>query len=178
MSWAKRRKFKMSPRPASHMEHLDRRYRPALMSFFLRRIRDHAEAEDLTQEVFVRVSASGGGDENPDGYIFQAAANLLRDRGRRAKVRNAYRDAVEADAELRFEQITPGRVLDAKQSLDKVVRALRDLPERTRAIFILYRLENMKQRDIGEMFGISASAVEKHVVKAMAAISRARGDDQ
>ena len=157
------------------MEHLNRRYRPALMSFFLRRIRDHAEAEDLTQEVFVRVSASGGADDNPDGYIFQAAANLLRDRGRRAKVRNAYRNAVEADA-LRFEQITPARVLDAKESLENVVKALRDLPERTRAIFILYRLENMKQRDIGEMFSISASAVEKHVVKAMAAISRARGD--
>lgn len=163
------------PQPASAMEQLNRRYRPALMSFFLRRIRDHAEAEDLTQEVFVRVTLHSGDIENHDAYIFQAAANLLRDRGRRAKIRNEYRNTLQGIEGLQTEQITPARVLDAKESLESVVKALGALPERTRAIFILYRLENMKQRDIGEVFGISASAVEKHVVKAMAAISKARG---
>jgi RNA polymerase sigma-70 factor (ECF subfamily) len=34
-------------------EALNRRWRPALVAFFLRRVRSHAEAEDLTQEVFV-----------------------------------------------------------------------------------------------------------------------------
>lgn len=168
----------MPAQAANDMVHLNRRYRPALMSFFLRRIRDHAEAEDLTQEVFVRLTALEIGPDNPDGYIFQAAANLLRDRGRRARVRAGYRQAVEFEEGQRSEQITPARVLDGKESLERVLKALKSLPERTRAIFILYRLENMKQREIGEMFGISASAVEKHVVKAVAALARAKGGDE
>ena len=38
---------------------LSRRFRPALMAFFLRRIRNHSEAEDLTQDVLMRVSEKG-----------------------------------------------------------------------------------------------------------------------
>jgi RNA polymerase sigma-70 factor (ECF subfamily) len=43
---------------------------------------------------------------------------------------------------------------------------LRDLPERTRTIFLLFRLENMKQREIADMLGISVRTVEQHVVRA------------
>ena len=65
-------------------EQLNRRFRPALMAFFLRRIGNHAEAEDLTQEVFARLMAMGAENlHQADAYVFQMAANLLRDRGRR-----------------------------------------------------------------------------------------------
>ena len=68
---------------------LSQRFRPALMAFFLRRIRNHAEAEDLTQDVLARLAshASTIDPARPDAYVFQTAANLLRDRWRRAKIR-------------------------------------------------------------------------------------------
>jgi RNA polymerase sigma-70 factor (ECF subfamily) len=46
------------------------------------------------------------------------------------------------------------------------------LGERTQAIFYLYRLENLKIREIAAIYGISASAVEKQVSKALLHLTR------
>lgn len=150
-------------------ETLNRRFRPALMAFFLRRIGNHAEAEDLTQEVFTRLMALGAEQmREADAYVFQMAANLLRDRGRREKVREAYRFGVLAGEGVGVEPIDPERVLAGRQSLGQIAAALREAPERTRSIFLLYRVEQMKKRDIADTYGISTSAVDKHLMKAMA----------
>ncbi len=152
-----------------HLVQLERRFRPALMAFFMRRIGNHAEAEDLTQEVFARVMSMPAGQmAHAEAYVFQTAANLLRDRGRREKVRHEYRDGVLSQPEYRIEPLDPGRVLAARESLGQVAAALKEVPERTRSIFILYRLEQMKKRDIANAYGISTSAVDKHLMKAMA----------
>lgn len=149
-------------------EGMSQRFRPALMAFFLRRIRNHAEAEDLTQEVLLRVAQRGAviDASRPDAYVFQIAANLLRDRGRRQQVRNAYNMGLGATESNGIEDRDPDRVLVAKESLANVIRALKQLPSRTRTIFVLFRLENMKQREIADMLGISVRTVEQHVVRA------------
>jgi RNA polymerase sigma-70 factor (ECF subfamily) len=138
------------------------------MAFFLRRIRNHSEAEDLTQEVLMRVAERGATIDaaQPDAYVFQIAANLLRDRGRRQKVRTAYQLGFGANDATLVEERDPDRVLQARQSLASVLAALRELPERTRTVFILFRLESMKQREIADMLGISVRTVEQHVVRA------------
>ncbi|MBN9464804.1 MAG: RNA polymerase sigma factor [Brevundimonas sp.] len=154
---------------ASEVAQLSRRFRPALMAFFVRRIADHAEAEDLTQEVFVRLAAMPADRmAHADAYIFQIAANLLKDRGRREKVRADYRFGVAASDGHGVEPIDPDRVLAGRQALGQIAGVLRDLPERTRTIFVLYRIESMKKRDIAAGYGISVSAVDKHLMKAMA----------
>jgi len=146
------------------------------MAFFLRRIANHAEAEDLTQEVFARLTTLAPGQlAHADAYVFQIAANLLRDRGRREKVRETYRAGVLASEGVGVEPIDPDRVLAGRQSLGQVAAALREVPERTRSIFILYRLEQMKKRDIADTYGISTSAVDKHLMKAMAHLWRRLG---
>lgn len=158
-------------------ELLNRRFRPALMAFFLRRIGNHAEAEDLTQEVFARLMALGADNlQQADAYVFQMAANLLRDRGRREKVREAYRFGVLAGEGVGVEPIDPERVLAGRQSLGQIAAALRETPERTRSIFLLYRVEQMKKRDIAETYGISTSAVDKHLMKAMAHLWKRLGN--
>jgi DNA-directed RNA polymerase specialized sigma24 family protein len=65
---------------------LDARFRRALMKFFMRRVRNAPEAEDLTQEVFARALRSGELSrlERPDSFVFTVATNLLRDRYRLA----------------------------------------------------------------------------------------------
>lgn len=152
---------------------LDLRFRRPLMSFFLRRIGHHAEAEDLTQQVFLRLSSAGMAEvENVDGFVFTIAANLLRDRAR-TNIRR--REAVAAPPERglvmqltreQMEERSPERVLLARESLTRVLACLDELGEKTRDIFILFRLENMKQKDIAALYGIGQSTVEKHVMKA------------
>jgi RNA polymerase sigma factor (sigma-70 family) len=164
--------------PAEIAEALNRRFRPALMAYFVRRIRRHSEAEDLTQEVLLRLAERGASvdADRPDAYVFQIASNLLRDRSRREKVRYDYAMALRPE-DLSVEARDPHRVAEAKQTLDVVLAILRTLPERTRTIFILFRLEKMRQRDIAEALGISVRSVEQHVLRATVELRAAlRGD--
>jgi len=166
-----------SEEKAGHTEdlrkRLDARFRGPLMSFFLRRVRDREEAEDLTQEVFVRLIGSGSLDriENADAFVFKVASNLLLDRARKSRRRlekSPLDTALVNEIAREFvEDRGPERVLLGRQTLAEVLGALDELGERTRNIFILFRLENMKQRDIAELYGIAQSTVEKHVVKAV-----------
>jgi RNA polymerase sigma factor (sigma-70 family) len=138
------------------------------MAFFVRRIRNRSDAEDLTQEVLMRVAEHGASidQRGPDAYVFQVAANLLRDRNRRLKVRAAYQVGTGVLDASRVEELEPARVVEGRHSLTVVLRALGELPERTRNIFILFRLESMRQRDIANMLGVSVRTVEQHVIRA------------
>lgn len=166
------------PKPVSPMEDFSVRFRPALIAFFMRRIRDFAEAEDLTQEVLVRIAQKSAtiDADRPHAYVFQIAANLLRDRARRNRVRDSYLS--RSGDEERTEERDPARVLEGKQSLTTVTRALQDMPERTRTIFILFRLENLKQREIADKLGVSVRTVEQHVIHASVLLRRTFGDLQ
>ena len=163
---------------------LDARYRTPLMNYFLRRVRDRAEAEDLTQEVFLRIvrRPDPAPLENAEVFLFSIAANLLRDRARRAVShrRADHRSLDDPGDDLSqspslIEARAPDRVLMSQESLGEVLRALDELGERTRDIFILYKLEKMKHREIGALYGLSASAVEKYVRKATAHLARRFG---
>jgi RNA polymerase sigma factor (sigma-70 family) len=152
---------------------LDRRYRPALMAFFMRRAASHSDAEDMTQELFAKLArAEYQALDNPDAYVFQMAANLLRDRQRRERVRANYRAAVAAGDPVDLEPLDPARILQGREDLGQVSRALRELPERTRAIFLLYRLEGMKQAELANLYGMTTSGVQKHILKAMGHLTR------
>ena len=146
----------------------DRFYRP-LFSFFAKRLPPGADPDDYVQEVFLRLSAreSLSKIDRPEGYIFQTAANLLRDRARRAKRRNANAHELFVEDAHGHEEISPERVLMGKQSVDAFTTALATLPARTRAVFLLRRLENMRYGEIARRLGVSVSSVEKHMVKAV-----------
>jgi RNA polymerase sigma-70 factor (ECF subfamily) len=57
-------------------------------------------------------------------------------------------------------------VLAARERLERVREGLSRLTPRTREIFLMHRLDEMKYREIAERLGISQSAVEKHIAKA------------
>ncbi len=154
---------------------LDARYRLPLIAYFQRRVGSRTDAEDLTQEVFLRLAnwADAEGVEIADGLIFTIAANLLRDRARRAKSRSSNRhvelggdEVFEGETAL-IDSLGPERILLSREALAHVLSALDMVGSRTRDVFLLYRFEGMKQREIAGLFGISVSAVEKHIVKAL-----------
>jgi RNA polymerase sigma-70 factor (ECF subfamily) len=151
------------------------RFQRPLMTFFLRRIKDRSLAEDLTQDVLLKVvrACEKGQIERADSYVFKVAINLLRDQRRRAlRAGPAIFVPIEEDRDgpletQLVEAISPERVLLSEDSLADVLRCLEELGQLTRNIFILFRLENMKQKDIAALYGIGQSTVEKHVVKAV-----------
>ena len=162
---------------------LDARFRGPLMSYFVRRVRSREVAEDLTQEVFVRVlrAAERGPIGDAEGLVFVAAANLLKNYERDGRRRRT----VALDEDVRtdipsdlIEDRHPERVLLGKEKVCALLAVLNELGPRTRDIYILFRWEGLKQRDIAERFGISRSMVEKEVVKAITHLTTRLGADQ
>ena len=168
----------MAERAEQNMVMLGRRYRPALMAYFVRRIRNPAEAEDLTQEVLARLVELPAAElEAPDAYIFRIASNLLRDRHRRLQVRDAWRNDAIHQADHAADYVDPLRLLEGRETLGLVSQALAELSQRSREILLLFRLERMRKRDIAGSFGISVSAVDKHLIKATAHLTRRLEED-
>jgi RNA polymerase sigma factor (sigma-70 family) len=164
---------------------LGARFSGPLRSYFLRRIRDRQQAEDLAQEVLLRMIRATDTDliANPESYVFKAAANLLLDHKRRT-LRNPTLRARSLDDVLEDEFVSrlvedrsPERVLLGEATLQEVSLALEELGELTRNVFILFRLENMPQKDIAALYGIGQSTVEKHVMRAMVHLAKRCGHE-
>jgi RNA polymerase sigma-70 factor (ECF subfamily) len=143
--------------------------RSALRRYFARYGVSPDEQDDLIQEIFVRIAASPALDDcdNIDAYIMRTASSVLIDRHRRRQVRHA--DAhLEFDAELHAGLTSPtDEVVMARQALRKTSLLLMELPDTTRFVFVLNRIEGLSNREIGVRLGISLSSVEKHMGRAM-----------
>lgn len=165
---------------AARLDALNKNFRNSLVSYFARRLRDRSEVEDLVQEVFLRLAKRGGLDsiESVGGYIFETANSVLFDRQRKRQS-----GQMDIQTELREGQqqegtdFSPLRVLLAREQLARATAVLLELPERTRTIFVLRRLEGMKYLDIGARLGLSVSAVEKHMARAVLHLMRRLEDE-
>ena len=166
----------LDPTQQAFFRRLSETYRGPLTAYFERRVRSRAEAEDLTQEVFLRLVRRLDAEaiDNPEAFLFRTAVNLLRDRSRREKTFRNHLSETELRQD-RFEGISPERVLESRQALQRALRCLEELDERTRDAFILHRLEGLKYAEIAEVFGVSVSSVEKYIIKALAHLMRRVG---
>ena len=153
--------------------------RPALIAYFRRRCGDTAEAEDLAQDVILRAltHARWTTVEEARSYIFKIAVNRWRDRGRRKLTHGTEVEWNEERVQTVAEEIPLERVLSGEEEIRRTIDALQELGERTRDVLVLCRFEQMKQGEIAEVLGISVSAVEKHLVKALAHLTRRLNQD-
>ncbi len=157
--------------------------RPALVKYFTRKCGAVDQAEDLAQDVVLRALRSGvtwESAEQAKGYIFRSAVNRWRDHKRMALTHGVTVEWSDSAAQelgevYANEERAPEHVLIVEQELNRVATALTRLGERTRDIFLLVRLEGMKQGAVAEMLGVSVSTVEKELVKALAHLARSAG---
>jgi RNA polymerase sigma factor (sigma-70 family) len=143
-----------------------------LTRYFRRRIQNYAEIEDMVQDVFARMVARDSPEpvEHLGGYILKTASSVLADRARFRSTHGGQHVAFDSDLHGE-EDLDPVRILGGREELHAATACLLGLPERTRAVFILRRLEGWKFRDIATHLGISVSAVEKHMVRAIQQLS-------
>jgi RNA polymerase sigma-70 factor (ECF subfamily) len=154
--------------PLLQTEAADQRFRAPLMSFFLKRVGDRSEAEDLTQQVFLRLLSVREAErvEDPASFVFKIAANLLRDRGRRRAVSGELVSLVEEDLDrVQHEVLTPERVILGREDVRAALRVLESLGERTQTIYMLWRFDGLSQKEIAARVGCSLSLVEKTITR-------------
>lgn len=145
-------------------------YVPALRRYFARRAHTD-DIDDLIQEVFLRMqSPTAAPAKQPERYLFRVAGSVLIDRTRRATVRHEKEHEDLQELHHPVEERSPERVILDQEALDRVVAAIQRLPERTREVFVLHRFEEMTCESIARQLSISASAVEKHIMRALVAL--------
>jgi len=152
---------------------LTRRFRDALRRYFQRRLGDPAEAEDLAQEVLLRLTrrqqtlhSSGDQPKTQTAYIFAVARSVLTDKLRRDQVRerSAHCDLENAAG---MEVPSAERVYSAQERIERVSRLMQGLSPRAREVFMMHRVEGLSYSEIAGSLSIAVSTVEKHMIAAL-----------
>jgi RNA polymerase sigma-70 factor (ECF subfamily) len=150
--------------------YLDRR--ADLVRFFTLRLRSDAAAEDLVQEIYVRLARvdENAPIENAAAYLYRLGNNLMLEQ-MRGQRRASARDTAWGESQtmtLGQEQIADQAAADdalaARQRLAAVVEAVGELPPRTQEVFRLHKLEGLSHAETAARLGVSKSAVEKHMI--------------
>ena len=153
--------------------------RPALLRYLMLRGATAEEAEDILQEVHLKLWAEKiGSVDQPRAYLYKMTNNhfLLH---RRTIQRRARREGdwlvVHGGEQPEVDERPSAEAgLIVREQLAILQRVLDALPERTRTVFRRFRLDGEPQRQIAADTGISVSAVEKHLTRAYEAIAAAK----
>lgn len=144
------------------------RYAPSLLRFTDRMLGNQAEAEEVTQDVFLKMITRAeqyDGRASVGSWLFAIAANACRDRLRSS--RRAYLVSLDAAAEAPSKaESVESRILDAERRT-AVRDALARLSEEQRAALVLARYHGMPYAEIARTLGITEGAVKTRIFRAM-----------
>ncbi|MBR1223163.1 sigma-70 family RNA polymerase sigma factor [Bradyrhizobium sp. U87765 SZCCT0131] len=117
-----------------------------------------------------------GAVRNPPAYLLRIAINAAMDR-LRADGRRARRAEIEAALDVADAAPGPARETEARLEIEALDRAMRTLPERTRAILMASRLEGLTHHAIAERMGVSRRTVAYELDRAIALLEAERVTD-
>lgn len=148
---------------------LDQGVWKSLVRRIARATRRPDKAEDLLQSAFLRLEGYAEQENVRDtpAFLVRTAVNLAVDQGRSERARGEIYRPVQDLIDRINDEPLQDEVLLARKRLQRVEAGLSELSPRTREIFLMHRIEGMKYREIAAVLGITVSAVEKHVAKAM-----------
>jgi RNA polymerase sigma factor (sigma-70 family) len=131
------------------------------------------EPEDAVQTAFMKFARlqDRSGVANPRNFIFISAQNIIFDHRRMAKTANAYiAEQLALDSELALEQITPERVVVARERFSILTAAMRRLPQKQQVLLAMSRLEGKTYREIAAETGYSLADVSRNINQAITAL--------
>ncbi|WP_164272243.1 RNA polymerase sigma factor [Stenotrophomonas sp. B1-1] len=162
------------PSNAATLTELLIRERPALLRRVQRILGSESSAEDVIQAVWFKARGVDSQQtiDNPRAYLYRLAINLATDHGREATRRNR----LLADHYLWQDEdtvSTESQVM-AQDELQRVLEVAGHLPEPTRTIFRLNRLQGLTQAEIARRLAVSVTTVENHIRSALQRLAWAR----
>lgn len=168
-----------------------RRHKTPVYNFILRHIRVASVAEDLTQDVFVRVVQSASEFRHSarfSTWVYTIARNLCIDQLRKAQLRrhpslDQPSQGSDEDGPTLGERMAddhPDRTVDraaiGRQLSEHIQHAVEELPEDQREVFLLREVGNIPFKDIAVMIGIPENTVKSRMRYALERLQRALGE--
>lgn len=159
--------------------------RRALVRSFAARTGSRERAEDVVQDLYVRLQAlteeAAAEVQNPVAFLYRIGGNLVLDGVRQGK-RTAARDKAwteeggESVGGVSIaDQPSPEDAAWARLKLDQVSRALEDVAPKARQAFRLHRIDGLTHVQIAERLGVSTSSVEKYLSGVLARLLKEVG---
>lgn len=150
------------------------KHRSSVVHFLYRMIQNHAVAEELAQEVFLRVYRSRGTYEPTAKFttwLFRIATHLALNSLRDGKNERSQERLDDDSSDMPGRQVSDRRpsveqslVYQAK--LDEIRRAIAALPEKQRAAVLMHKYEEMEYSQIAKVLTCSESAVKSLLFRA------------
>ncbi|QLF95044.1 RNA polymerase sigma factor [Pseudomonas sp. ABC1] len=155
------------------LERIYLKHRQLLLQTLQRLVGNRAIAEELAQEAYIRVlqAMRERRVEFVESFLYQTARNLALDHLR--SVRRKSRVLVDDVSEVSLKEVPANDpelsdVLARRQLIAKLQKALEQLTERQREIFILSRAQGWRYQEIADHLGVSPSTVQKELKLASA----------
>jgi len=122
-------------------------------------------AEDLSQDVFLQIWEERAkiNRDTVRSYLFTVAKNLYFKYYRRQNVKLNFVNSLAKEDNNE----SPEFILELKEFDKKLQLVLAEIPDKTRAIFLMSRIDSMSYKEIAVNLEISEKAVEKHMTKAL-----------
>jgi len=159
---------------AGAFETLYARHRGGLFRFVLRAVRDRGVAEELFQEVWVRVIEAReryAPKARFTTWLYTIAHNLLVDHWRKKGL-----SLVALDDDVASESANPARQAEAREALARLVHALESLPAAQREAFLLHQEADLSVAEIAAVTGAGEEAAKSRLRYAMAKLKAAVDD--
>lgn len=131
-------------------------------------------ATDVAQETFMKLweKRSELLNGNTKALLFKIAGDLLISNLRKINVASKYRAIANT---VEFSE-SPYDLLHYKELLQNYGKALENLPEKQRSVFLMSRMEGLKYQEIADSVGVSIKAVEKRMKNALEYLRKAIGN--
>lgn len=159
-----------------HFPEIYQTYEKTIFNYVLRMVQDRAEAEDLTQEMFVKVYQNLSdfrGESSLSTWLYRLATNLCLDHFRKKSYRQHKKTApleipASSDGNApgttrahKDREALPADEAVIKSEMNACIRDYIDqLPEDYRAVIILSELQELKDREIAEILECSLETVK------------------
>ena len=134
----------------------------ALRNFLFYKYGNEDQAEDLTQEAFIKLwqNCASVPIEKAKSYIYTIANNSSLNEIKHKKVVLQYE---KQHTGLDKTNENPEFILEEKQFKTKLLKSIEDLNETQRVAFLMHRIDGKKYSEIAEKLNISVKAVEKRM---------------
>jgi RNA polymerase sigma-70 factor (ECF subfamily) len=156
----------LSPRTAIHASALAKLFlenNRSLCAYLRLRVASQHEAEDIAQEAYARLLQH----DQPRAisflraYLFKVAANIASDRARQRRLH--LRIDLAHSSEEQIESASPDQQVHAAEQLSLLARALRELPEKYRRAFLLFRIQERGTNQIAADLGVGERMARNYV---------------